>query len=88
MNGVIQVAVVTIVVLLCALYSTWRLLSARLRLRIVETLAGLPGIGSATWFLSWRARLLSGSGAGCSACAPSATSAASRKQTPDGLRRS
>jgi hypothetical protein len=88
MNGVLQVTVVTIVVVLCALYSTWRLLSARLRLRVVENLAALPGIGSATWVVSWRARLQAGSGAGCGSCAPTVTSAASRKQTPGGLRRS
>jgi hypothetical protein len=87
MNTVLQLAIVSLAVLMCALYSTWRLLSARLRLRALDALGTLPGIGRAAWLHSWRARLLSGSGAGCGSCAPPATSAASRKQTPGVLRR-
>jgi hypothetical protein len=88
MSGALQMMIVALVVLLCVLYSSWRLLSARLRLRALDALAALPGIGRARWLLGWRARLTSGSGAGCGSCAPTATRAASRKQTPDALRRS
>jgi hypothetical protein len=87
MSGALQSGIVALAVLVCALYSTWRLLSARLRLRVLARLAMVPGIAGAAWFSAWRARLAGGSGAGCSSCAPTATIAASRKQTPGALRR-
>jgi hypothetical protein len=86
MSGVLQIVVVTVLVVACALYSTWRLLSARLRLRLLELLGRLPGIGSSAWLLDWRARLSGGAG-GCGACPAGATRAPSRKQTPGALRR-
>jgi hypothetical protein len=87
-SGVLQGLIVAAVVTLCALYSAWRLLSARLRLRVMDALARVPGIGTASWFSALRAHAVSKLAAGCGSCAPSATSAASRKQTPGGLRRS
>jgi len=88
MSFVLQVVIVALLVALCALYSIWRLLSARLRLRLLDGLAAVPGIGSAAWFAALRAAALSRFAAGCAGCAPTATSAASRKQTPGALRRS
>jgi hypothetical protein len=88
MSFVLQALIVALLVALCALYSIWRLLSARLRLRLLDRLAAVPGIGSAAWFAALRAAALSRFAAGCAGCAPTATSAASRKQTPGALRRS
>jgi hypothetical protein len=87
-SGVLQGLIVAVLVMVCALYSTWRLLSARLRVRVMDAVARVPGIGSASWFAALRAHAVSKLAAGCGSCAPAATSAASRKQTPGGLRRS
>ena len=84
MNLALQVVVVGLLVGACLLYSTWRLLSARLRLRTLEALARLPVVGRAAWLAALRARVLAGMG-GCAGCA--APSAASRNQTPGALRR-
>lgn len=88
MSAVLQGLIVAVVVLLCALYSAWRLLSARLRMRVMDALARVPGLGAASWFQALRAHAVSRLAAGCGSCAPTATNATSRKQTPGGLRRS
>jgi hypothetical protein len=88
MSAVLQAVIVAAVVTLCALYSTWRLLTARVRMRVMDVLARVPGIGHARWFAALRAHAVAKLAAGCGACAPAPTSAASRKQTPGGLRRS
>jgi hypothetical protein len=75
---------VLLVVSACTLYSTWRLLSGRLRLRVLELLAGVPLLGRASWIGALRARLVQGAG-GCAGCAGS--SAAAPKRTPGALRR-
>ncbi|MGB9332585.1 MAG: hypothetical protein WCB10_17610 [Steroidobacteraceae bacterium] len=88
MSFLLQAVIVALLVALCALYSIWRLLSARLRLRLLDKLAAVPGIGNAAWFAALRAAALSRFAAGCAGCAPTTTSAASRKQTPGALPRS
>jgi hypothetical protein len=87
-SGMLQGLTVAALVTACVLYSTWRLLSAGLRMRVMDALARVPGIGTARWFEAARAHAVSKFAAGCGSCAPGATSAASRKQTPGGLRRS
>ena len=42
MSAVLQQVLVAVLVTACALYSAWRLLSARLRLRCLDALAALP----------------------------------------------
>ena len=88
MSALLQGLVVAVLVTLCVLYSVWRLLSARLRMSVMDALARLPYIGSARWFAALRAHAVAKLAAGCGSCAPAPTSAASRKQTPGGLRRS
>jgi hypothetical protein len=80
----LQALAVVLLVGACAIYSTWRLLSVRLRLRVLELLAGVPLLGRAAWIGALRARLLAGAG-GCAGCA--ATSVAAPKRTPGALRR-
>ncbi len=87
MSLVLQMLIVALLVALCGLYSTWRLLSARLRLRLLERLAAVPGVGRAAWFAALRTAALSKFAAGCASCAPPPTSVASPKQTPGALRR-
>ena len=81
MSVLLQGLVVALLVALCAVYSTWRLLSARLRLRLLDEAAlALPGVGSAAWFAALRAAALSKFAAGCANCTPAPTSAASRNK--------
>jgi hypothetical protein len=82
---VIQSVVVAVVVIACLAFSSWRLLSGRLRLKLLDLLAATPGAGSSGWLAALRARTLAKS-PGCGGCAP-ATGAASPKQTPGALRR-
>ena len=77
-----QQILVAVLVLACALYSTWRLLGARTRLTLLEALARRPGFAGARWLARWRAR--AAMAPGCGGCAPSA---ASPKRTPGALRR-
>jgi len=88
MSAVLQEVLVAVLVTACALYSTWRLLSARLRLRGLDVLAALPGARTTRWLTAARQRLLSGLGAGCGGCAQhSSPGALSRNQTPGAPRR-
>jgi hypothetical protein len=83
MSMVLQQVLVAVLVTACALFSVWRLLSARLRLRCLDALAALPGAHTARWLTAARRRALSRLGAGCGACAQRSTpGAVSRNQTP------
>ena len=88
MNAVLQEVLVAVLVTACALFSAWRLLSARLRLRCLDALAALPVARTARWLAAARQRLLAGLGGGCGGCAqPSTPGARSRNQTPGAPRR-
>lgn len=83
MSFALQALAVVLLVSACAIYSTWRLLSGRLRLRVLERLAAVPLLGKGAWIGALRARVLAGAG-GCAGCA---ANAAAPKQTPGALRR-
>jgi len=86
MSALLQELLVGAVVAGCALYSVWRLASGKLRLRILALLGELPGARGAAWLGRLRAQTLRAGG--CGGCAGVATpGAASRNQTPGGLRR-
>ena len=88
MSAVLQEVLVAVLVTACALFSAWRLLSARLRLRCLDALAALPGARTARWLTAARQRALSGLGAGCGGCAQhSKPGALSGNQTPGAPRR-
>ena len=88
MSMVLQQVLVAVLVTACALFSAWRLLSARLRLRCLDALAALPGARTAPWLTAVRRRTLSRLGAGCGSCAQHSTpGAVSRNQTPGAPRR-
>jgi len=88
MSAVLQEVLVAVLVTACALFSTWRLLSARLRLRCLDALAAVPGARTARWLTAVRRRALSRLGGGCGACAQRSTPGAiSRNQTPGAPRR-
>jgi len=88
MSAPLQGLIVALVVAFSLLYSTWRLLSARLRIRVLDLLARIPGLRDTAAFAALRARAVARLAAACGACAPAPKSAASRKQTPGALRRS
>jgi hypothetical protein len=79
----LQAVVVALLVGACLIYSTWRLLSQRARLRALERLARVPGFARAAWLAALRARLVGGMG-GCGGCAGAS---AGPKQTSGALRR-
>ena len=88
MSVVLQQVLVAVLVAACALFSAWRLLSARLRLRCLDALAALPGAHTARWLTAARRRALSRLGAGCGGCAQRSTPGeVSRNQTPSAPRR-
>jgi len=88
MSLALQQLLVSVLVLACALFSAWRLLSVRLRLRVLERLARLRGLGSARWLARLRAAALARQLDACGGCGKAATpGAASRNQTPGALRR-
>jgi hypothetical protein len=88
MSAVLQEVLVAVLVAACALFSAWRLLSARLRLRCLDALSALPGAPSVRWLTALRQRTLSGLGGGCGGCAQAPTPGAiSRNQTSGAPRR-
>ncbi|GAC1452553.1 MAG: hypothetical protein PVS2B3_08420 [Steroidobacteraceae bacterium] len=96
MNWFLQDVLVGLLVTAAVVFSTWRLLSPRLRLRLLDVLTALPG--AADWLRRWRQRLLSPATSACGGCpaqpakvtplAGGSTKAggASRNQTPGALR--
>ncbi len=74
MSLVLQELLVTLLVAGCVLYSTWRLLPARLRLRCLDLVAALPGAHGARWHARLRERLrVQGGCGGCAGAAGHAT---------------
>ena len=93
MNLALQEVLVGLLVAAGIVFSTWRLLSARLRLRLLDALRAVPGAGNAKWLARLRQRLLSHATLACGSCShadePHAPKpgASSRNQTPGALRR-
>jgi hypothetical protein len=84
----LQEILVGVLVVGCALFSTWRLASVRLRLRTLDALSALPAVGHAAWLARLRERTLAQLTGVCGGCAQGATrGAASRNRTPGALRR-
>jgi hypothetical protein len=69
MSLLLQQLAVGLLVIGCALFSAWRLSSARARLRALEALGALPGIRGAAWLATLRRRTLAGLGSACGGCA-------------------
>ena len=86
MSAALQGILVGLIVLACAVYSTWRLLSGAARQRVLGVLASVPLLGSSRWLQALEQRTRAGLGAGCGSC-PAATASPSRKRTPGALPR-
>jgi hypothetical protein len=92
MNALLQEVLVGILVGACAVFSLWRLLSVRLRLRLLDALRVLPGASRARWLARLRQRSLAQFALACGSCSHAdahgtTPGAASRNQTPGALRR-
>jgi hypothetical protein len=88
MSVLLQQWLAGVLVLVCALFAAWRLMTVALRLRTLDALGKLPGIARAPWRARLRARLLARQSSACGGCTPPATpDAASRNRTPGALRR-
>ena len=93
MNLALQYLLVGLLVAAGIVFSAWRLLSARLRLRLLEAVGALPGARGAAWLARLRQRLTSQSALACGGCSQADAvhaikpGAASRNQTPGVLRR-
>jgi len=90
----LQQLLVALLVINCALFSAWRLSSVRLRLRALETLAGWPLLGRASWLarlrehtLAQQLRACGGCGGATSTAAPATPGADAPNRTPGALRR-
>jgi hypothetical protein len=70
---VVQEVLVAMVVAACALFSAWRLLSLRLKLRCLDALTALPLVGGARIFVSLKERTLAQLRPGCAGCAGHST---------------
>jgi hypothetical protein len=89
----LQQLLVGVLVIACALFSGWRLMTVRLRLRTLALLGMLPGVGRAAWLARLRERTLAQQLSACGGCSqasgppPARPGGASRNQTPGELRR-
>jgi len=67
--GPVEPVLVGLIVLACAVFSTWRLMSTRLQLKTLDALSGLPSLLGGRWIGLLRQRILAKlSGGGCGAC--------------------
>jgi hypothetical protein len=94
MSALLQEILAGVLVAGCALYSTWRLATVRVRLRALEVLSALPALRAAGWLLRLRARVEAQQLRACGGCAAPPVQAArptpgavSRNRTPGALRR-
>jgi hypothetical protein len=87
MSLVLQGLLVALIVSVCVIYSTWRLMSVNARVRALGVLGALPGIRGSRWFQDLKARTEAALGGGCGSCG-SAKPATSPKRTPGALHRS
>ncbi len=67
----IETAVVALIVLSSAVYSLWRLTSARSHLRAIDSLAAV--LGNTGWHANLRQKTLSKLSGGCDSCASNVT---------------
>src|SRR5258708_21645357 len=59
---------VGLIVAICAVFSAWRLMSVRLRLKTLEALSALPAIAGGTFVAKLRQQILRNLSGGCVAC--------------------
>jgi hypothetical protein len=90
MNAVLQELLVAVLVGACAVFSAWRLMSARLRLRTLEALGRVPLLSHTHWLQRLRQQTVSGVAGACGGCSqahPLKPGAVSPNRTPGAPRR-
>jgi len=68
---IIEAAVVTLIVLASAVYSVWRLTSARFHLRVIDSMGA--ALGNPGWLANLRQNTLRKLSGGCDSCASNVT---------------
>ena len=81
----LQGIIVALIVSVCAIYSAWRLTSARFHLRVIEMLGAFGGgaVRPDGWIGRLRSRELSKLGGSCGACSSNAKLKAHGAHGPD-----
>ena len=89
MSLLLQQLLVGVLVLACALFSAWRLATVGVRLKLLNAVARLPGVGARVgWLERLRQQTLVRQLSACGGCAKAPTpAAASPNQTPGAPRR-
>jgi len=70
----LEAIVVGLIIAGCSFFSGWRLMSARLRLRVLDVLSGVPGLAATGWAGRLRQRVAAQISGGCGSCARNAES--------------
>ena len=65
----LETGLVALIVSGCALFSLWRLMSVRARLKLIGWLQGVPGIGTSALLGRVQRKTLAGLTGGCGGCA-------------------
>ena len=91
MSLLLQELLVGVLVIASALFAAWRLMSVRLRLRVLDALGSLPRPLTTPWLAALRSRALAQLAGGCAGCAaggaPTPDAPARPNRTPGALRR-
>ncbi len=66
--AILQMLAVGLLVAVCALFSAWRLLSVRMRLRLLQSLRVTSDPAADGWLARLHRRTLAGAGGGCGSC--------------------
>ena len=69
MEFLLEEGLVALLVAACAVFSAWRLLSPRLRLRVLDLASAMIGKAGNPWIPKLRGRTLAKLGGGCGSCA-------------------
>jgi hypothetical protein len=71
--GPLEPVLVGLIVLGCAIFSAWRLMSTRLQLKTLDALSGLAPLLGGRWMAALRRRTLAKLPGGCGACSQAAS---------------
>ena len=74
MEPIVQYVLVGVIVAFCGMCSAWRLMSPKLRLKTLESLAPVASkLGAGAWITRLRSQTVAQLAAGCSACSHNKT---------------
>ena len=74
MESLLQNVLVGVIVAVCLVFSAWRLMSPKLRLKTLESIApSATRLGAGAWITRLRSQTVAQLAAGCSACSHNKT---------------